>query len=177
MGVEIVQVIGADIDETPLPQEPPHFLSMRLAKEKAHSVAQKIDNCFIITADTVVNCHGKMLHKAENNDQVSNYLNILSGRRTGVFTSVCVTKKESGIIVKQNCKLSKTILKIKCLTREEKNWYIESGEGLNVGGGISIEGKASYFIKSLNGSYSGVIGLPLCETISMLKGIGWTQFS
>ena len=167
------QILPANIDETPLKGEKPHSLSLRLAQIKAKTVADKLkQHGYIIAADTV-SCTGRsIMPKAETDELVRYCLAKLSGKRSRLYTSVCIIKKVGDEII-QRSKTVCTILKIKRLSQEELDYYIASGEGINKAGGFAIEGIASSFISSIYGSYSNIVGLPLFETRNMLLSLGF----
>lgn len=162
-------VTPADIDETPLKTELPRRYAMRMAQEKARIVSQKNQGDLVLAADTVVACGRRILPKAENDQQVRDCLNILSGRQHTVITAICVVSTNGKIVTKS----VETKVKFKKLSAQEINDYIVSLEGIGKAGGYAIQGLAGAFVKSLNGSYSAVVGLPLCETLGLLTGLGW----
>lgn len=162
-------VTPADIDETPLKTELPRQYAMRMAQEKARIVSQKNQEDFVLAADTVVACGRRILPKAENDQQVRYCLNILSGRQHTVITAICIVSTNGKIVTKS----VETKVKFKKLSAQEINDYITSLEGIGKAGGYAIQGLAGAFVKSLNGSYSAVVGLPLCETLGLLTGLGW----
>lgn len=162
-------VTPADIDETPLKTELPRRYAMRMAQEKARIVSQKNQGDLVLAADTVVACGRRILPKAENDQQVRDCLNILSGRQHTVITAICVVSTNGKIVTKS----VETKVKFKKLSAKEINDYIISLEGIGKAGGYAIQGLAGAFVKSLNGSYSAVVGLPLCETLGLLTGLGW----
>jgi len=166
------QIIPANIDETPLKQESASKLSERLASQKADCVAAKIESGYLIAADTVTIARQKILPKAETDDQVRYCLERLSGRKSRLYTSVCVIKKEQGEIIKR-IKTVCTIVKVKRLTADEIESYVQSKEGIGKGSGFAFEGIAGSFIEEIYGSYSNIVGLPLYETRNMLLSVGF----
>ena len=168
------RIIPANLDETPLNKEKAQNLSARLAQSKAEHVGLHYpeEDCLIIAADTVAEVRQNILPKAESNELVKYCLSQLSGRRARIYTSVCIIKKQGDQIIKR-LKSVKTILKIKRLTDQEIQSYVESREGLNKAGGFAIEGIAGGFIEFINGSYSNIVGLPLFETRNLLLSLGF----
>ncbi len=174
VGIIPDMVVATDIDESCDGKELPRELSKRLSIEKSFA-AEKIINIdgYIITADTICCIGRRILDKAISDSDVESCIRMLSGRRHTVYTSVTIAKKTNNICFR-NTKTVKTIVKFKRLSEKEIMLYVASKEGLNKAGGCSIIGKAACFIKFISGSYSSVIGLPIYETISMLKGYGWS---
>lgn len=167
------KIIPANIDETPLKKEKAHLLSKRLAIKKAQHITTQINyNAIIIAADTVVENRQQILAKAESDDLVECCLRSLSGRRSRLYTSVCMIKKDENSITTR-IKTVKTTIKFKRLTENEISYYIKSQEGLNKAGGFAIEGIAGSFIEFISGSYSNIVGLPLFETRNMLISLGF----
>lgn len=166
------QIIPAHIDEAPLSGELPNKLSQRLAALKAMAVADKIDAGFLIAADSVACVSRTIMPKAKNDDLVRYCINKLSGRRSRIYTSVCVIKKDAqGLSKRFNTVCS--ILKFKRLTSEEIDYYVNSKQGLGKAGGYALEGIAGGFLEFISGSYSNILGLPLCETRNMLMSLGF----
>lgn len=170
VGIIPDQIIPADIDETQKKGEIPKKLAERLGIEKAQFVASSINNGIIIGADTVAAVGRRVMHKTENNDEVRACLNLISNRRHAIYTGVCVIKKENGE-TKQLFKISKSIVKFKKLSNKEIEAFCLTGEGIGKAGGYALSGYAESFVTYLSGSFSGIIGLPLYETMSMLKSL------
>lgn len=160
---------AADIDETPLKNELPRDYAKRISIEKANKIFQKYKDDFVISADTVVSCGRRILPKAESDQQVVECLKLLSGRQHSVITSVSVINANG----QKSTRVIETKVKIKRLSDTDIKNYVHCGEGIGKAGGYAIQGAAAVYVKSLNGSYSSVVGLPLYETVSMLNGMGW----
>lgn len=168
IGVTPHAIIPANIDETPDPAELPRAHALRLATQKATEVAKTQTNCVILAADTVVGVGRRILPKTETEDKAKLCLELLSGRAHRVYTGVCVI----GLDGTPRMRLSETRLKMKRLSPAEQRGYIESGEWRGKAGGYGIQGLAGAFIASLNGSYTGVVGLPIFETRNLLMSAG-----
>lgn len=162
-------VRAADVDETPLKDETPRLLASRLALAKA-SVVHKPGQ-FTIGADTVVAVGRRVLPKAESEDEARQCLTLLSGRAHKVLTGVAVIGPDGRIA----SRLSETRLHFKRLTPAELEAYVASGEWRGKAGGYGIQGRAGAFVLDLNGSYTGVVGLPLYETLCLLDGLGYRR--
>jgi septum formation protein len=166
------QIIPSDINESSLKGELPDKLSRRLAELKAMKVVDKIEKGFLIAADTVA-CTGRaIMPKAKNDDLVRYCINKLSGRRSRIYTSVCIIKKDLNQTSKRLFTVC-SILKFKRLSKQEVDYYISSKQGLGKAGGYAIEGIAGGFLEFISGSYSNIVGLPLYQTRNMLISLGF----
>lgn len=171
VGIKPSQVIPADIDETPLKQEKPSELAQRLAEEKAKAVAKTHadKNAFILAADTVVACGRRVLPKTEDEQSAKECLELLSGRKHTVYGGICVITHTGKVI----SRTAKTHVSFKRLSYAEHCEYIEGHEWHGKAGGYAIQGHAACFVKSIQGSYSNVVGLSLYDTMQMLNGNGF----
>ena len=177
IGINPDKIISPDINEERLKKEKLDHFVMRLAEEKAKAVASNYtDNAYIIAADTIVGTKAKLFDKAINDQDVIRYLNFYSGKRIYIKTAVSVFKLENGVITKKASRLSINKIKFKRIDKEELDLYIKSGSGIGNAGGLQIEGYGQVLIKNIEGSYSGIIGLPLYETVKLLKGLGYDYF-
>ena len=167
VGITPDKILNTNIDETPRNSEKPLDYVSRIALEKNKSVKKKKIE-IVLTADTVVALGRRILQKPNDEEEALHFLNLLSGRRHKVYTSICIFYKE-----KYYQKNVKTTLKMKRLSDDEKKCYLLTDEWKGKAGGYSIQGAASYFFPFISGSYSNVVGLPLTETVGMLLGIGF----
>jgi septum formation protein len=167
IGVTPDAVIPTEIDETPHRDELPRQLAQRLARAKADAVAEK--GAFVLAADTVVAAGRRILPKAADLTQARACLDLLSGRRHRVLTSV-VAVAPCG---KRAERLSESIVTFARLSSAQKSAYLECGEWRGKAGGYAIQGHAAAYIRFLEGSYSNVVGLPLFETAQLLRGLGY----
>ena len=165
-------IAPASIDETPKKQEPPRVCALRLAQEKARaaSAAWSGKPALILAADTSVALGRRILPKAESDDAVRHCLSLLSGRRHQVITAVALLDGYG----KLRTRVAVTRVSFARLTAADIQSYVQSGEGIGKAGGYAIQGRAETFVRQINGSYSNVVGLPLFETIALLKGCGVT---
>jgi septum formation protein len=131
---------------------------------------EALRHAYVLAADTVVSIGRDILPKAELIEEADNCLRRLSGRGHRVFTAVALKPPGGPVRVK----LSDTRLRFKRLSREEIEAYLASGEWRGKAGGYAAQGLAGSFIVRLVGSYSGVVGLPLYETVSLLTGEGFS---
>ena len=168
----------ADVDETPHKRETPRRLALRLAEEKARAaqaapMVQALGGkAFILAADTVVGLGRRILPKAETIDEASACLWLLSGRAHWVYSAVCLIAPDG----KARTKLSETKVRFKRFSKEDVDTYLRSGEWRGKAGGYAIQGRAEAFVRMLQGSHSGVMGLPLHETLSLLQGAGYPVY-
>ena len=161
----------SNIEEKPFHNEMPYHFALRMAKEKAHGIAPKHPNAFVLAADTVV-CRGRrILPKAENLSDAKFCLELLSGHRHKVWTAVYLISGDT----KSGSRSVQTIVKFKRLTEREIFAYMESNEWQDKAGGYAIQGYASVFVSWIRGSYSNIVGLPLFETSALLEGSGYSK--
>tara|TARA_R110002110_G_scaffold354_3_gene1378 strand:+ start:781 stop:1392 length:612 start_codon:yes stop_codon:yes gene_type:complete len=169
VGIVPDTIAPADIDETPQRREEPGPLAKRLARGKAEAIAAEHDDAWVIGADTVVGLGRRILGKPETADEARRFLSMLSGRRHRVYGGVTVIAPSG----KASGRLVVTTVKFKRLETPEIDAYLDSGEWRGKAGGYAIQGLAGAFIRGINGSYFNVVGLPLYETLSLLRGSGF----
>lgn len=174
-GIEPAGLLPADVDETPLRLESARDLVKRLARMKAEvarSAARNGDefpDAYILSADTAVTVGRRVLPKAEIAEEAESCLRLLSGRAHRVYTSICLITPRDKI----RERVVETRLRFKRLSQNELERYLASGEWRGKAGGYAIQGLAGTFVVKLIGSYTGVVGLPLYETIALLDGEGF----
>ncbi|TCO76237.1 Maf family protein [Chromatocurvus halotolerans] len=165
LGVE-VSVVPADIDETPAPGETPRDYVERIAREKAAAVQPAADAC-VLAADTAVVVDGDILGKPESLDAGRRMLRRLSGRVHQVFTAVALrSPRDLRVICRE------TRVAFRALEDAECERYLASDEPWDKAGAYAIQGLGGAFVERIDGSYSNVVGLPLCETLALLRGAG-----
>jgi len=163
LGVDF-RVIVPEVDETPLPGEKPRAFAERLAEEKACAVdAEGI----LIAADTIVVQGDAILGKPTDITHACEMLSGLSGKAHEVVTGVCV--KSSARIVVFSV-VTKVIFRD--LNQTEIDAYVASGDPMDKAGAYAIQGGAAHMVRSINGSYTNVVGLPLCELHEALLSFG-----
>jgi septum formation protein len=168
----------ADVDETPQKRESPRRLALRLAEDKARAAldAPQVkalgSNIFVLAADTVVGLGRRILPKAETIDEASDCLWLLSGRAHWVYSAICLIAPDG----KTRTKISETKVRFKRFSKEDVETYLRSGEWRGKAGGYAIQGRAEAFVRMLQGSHSGVMGLPLHETLGLLQGAGYPVY-
>ena len=169
IGVIPDRIASPDIDETPHKGELGRNYAMRMAQEKAAAIALNDDE-IILAGDTSVVVGRRILQQAENADMQRGFLELLSGRRHNVYSAICVIDRAGNA----HSKLSISSIRFKRLSASEIDSYIESGEGIGKAGGYAIQGRAEALIDWMQGSHSGVIGLPLYETRLLLNNAGYS---
>ena len=167
LGVTPDAVIPAEIDETPLKAEFPDRYACRMASEKAAAVAEP--GSLVLAADTVVAAGRRILPKTESEDEARAALVLLSGRRHRVHSAVAVADSEG----RTRLRLSTSLVAFKPLSGDEIDAYLAAGEWRGKAGGYAIQGRAEALVRSLSGSHSGVMGLPLYETRALLRAAGY----
>jgi septum formation protein len=169
IGLEPDAIAAAEVDESPLKDETPRQLALRLAAAKAARVAAQHPGSHVVGADTVVAVGRRVLPKVEGEADGRACLELLSGRAHRVLTGLAVIGPDGRRVQR----LVESRVHFKRLTAEEIARYLASGEGVGKAGGYAIQGRAGAFVISLQGSYSGVVGLPLHETANLLTGVGY----
>lgn len=168
IGVDF-SVINIDIDECMTRQESPgdYVKRIALAKAMAGWNMLKAGRRPVLAADTaVVLKTGQVLGKPENLQQAREYLQQLSATSHQVMSAVAIVWERQHWVVLQTNEVH-----FKQLTEAEIAWYLATGEGVDKAGGYAVQGLAAMFIKSIKGSYSGVMGLPLFETSQLLQQV------
>jgi len=185
-----VKTIPADIEEKMAPEEDPTEFVKRMSRTKVLSVVQRVKGTmvtaeppvaassrgsregparWVVGADTVVVLDGEVLGKPKVLDQAFDMFQRLSAREHTVVTGFCVfdlLKNKEGI----QAVVSR--VKMKRMTRPEIEKYLAVGESLDKAGSYAVQGVGSYLIDSITGSYSNVVGLPLCQLMEMLEEMG-----
>jgi septum formation protein len=161
------KAIDIAIDETPFVDENPQNYVNRMALAKARAGYRSVLAESVLAADTVVVCAGKMFGKPKDAEEARWMLKKLSGIRHQVLTAVALVNK-----TKQSVRLNVNNVYFKTLDNDEIESYILTGEPFDKAGGYAIQGLASIFIQRIEGSYTGVMGLPLYETAILLSEIG-----
>ncbi|MXO64171.1 Maf family protein [Altericroceibacterium endophyticum] len=162
LGIEPARIAPADIDETPGEGELPRPYAIRMAREKA--VAAASPDGYVLAGDTVVAAGRRILPKTEDEESARRCLSLLSGRRHRVFSAIALRAPDGTI----REKLSETAVRFKRLSAAELDAYIAGGEWHGKAGGYAIQGAAEGLIAWIQGSHSGVVGLPLYETRTLL---------
>jgi septum formation protein len=159
-------VVPADICEDALPGELPADHVVRLSREKAEAVAAKTAGRFFIGADTIVVLDGAILGKPVDADDAARMLRGLSGRDHQVITGFTVYDSVSAMCLSRTVSTEVTFKK---LEEKEIAAYIATGCPMDKAGAYAIQGGAVHFVRSITGSYTNVIGLPMTELYEALQ--------
>ncbi len=163
-------VLPADVNESAQADESPVDYVMRLAEQKALAVSKSIKSDYtylpIVSADTTVVINSEVLGKPENDEDALQMLKKLSGKKHEVHTAVAVYLRKKIKVI-----LSTTIVDMMPLTQAMMDAYIVTGEHRDKAGSYGIQGNAGAWVKHIEGSYTGVMGLPLYETLQLINKI------
>ena len=163
---------GADVDETPRAGELPIDYVLRIAVEKAQAGAgmlraRRLAARPMLAADTTVVCDGVILGKPADAADAARMLTLLSGRAHSVLTAVAVARGET-----RDTRISESNVWFRPLAADEIRRYVATGEPRDKAGAYAVQGRAAAFITRIEGSYSGIMGLPLAETADLLRSHG-----
>jgi len=161
-----------ETDETPLPGEAALDYVERVARAKAGHGARilgwrRLVSRPILAADTTLEVDGDIIGKPYNEADATAILKRLSGREHRVLTAVAVTDEG-----RMDCRVSVSHVRFRQLSDDEIRRYVMTGEPMDKAGAYGIQGRAAMFIEHAAGSYSGIMGLPLCETTLLLREFG-----
>ncbi|HEY4999039.1 MAG TPA: Maf family protein [Usitatibacter sp.] len=163
----------ADTDEAVRPDEQPDEYVRRVTRLKAEAAWQRIvmrrglHRQPVLAADTTVALGGEILGKPVDRDDAERILNLLSGTQHRVMTAVSIAFEERFEIA-----VSNSLVTFATLDPSRISAYVQSGEPFDKAGAYGIQGRAGAFIERIEGSYSGVMGLPLYETAELLRKFG-----
>ncbi len=162
-------IIPPDIDERKRRSETIRDYVLRIAHDKAKKVGTHFPDKWVIGADTIVVYKGKVLGKPKNEKEAMDMLMTLQGKWHKVLTGYCILH-----MAKQACyqDVVETKVFIKDLTRDEIKRYINTSEPFDKAGSYAVQGKGGYMVKEIKGSYSNVVGLPICEITQILMSLG-----
>ena len=159
------KVIPSQVDESTVRMTSPESYVKILAEQKAQDIARQYPDNYVIGADTIVLMDGTILGKPRSRDEARHMLARLSGKTHQVLTgfAVCCTARSYSY-----SDTVKTDVRFKTLAPEEIEWYIHTPEPFDKAGAYAIQGLGTILVKSINGSYTNVVGLPVCEVIELL---------
>ncbi|MFN4129116.1 MAG: Maf family protein [Paracoccaceae bacterium] len=167
LGLRPDAVLPPDINEDPYPRELPRPYCARIAREKVLAVEAGPDDV-VLCADTTVALGRRILGKPANAGEAAAFLTLLGGRRHEVITAVAVRRGDR-ILTRE----SVSAVKMKRLSDAELNTYLASGDWQGKAGGYGIQGLAGALIPWIQGSFTGIMGLPVAETAVLLEAIGY----
>lgn len=160
-------VVVPDVDESPIVNEAPHDYVLRIAEAKARAGLSLIKDKParpVLASDTAVVIEHIILGKPKDAADAKAMLRRLSGKTHQVMTAVCLATAD-----KVQSTLSVSDVTFVVMTDEQIDWYIQTGEGVDKAGGYAVQGLAALFIEQIQGSYSGIMGLPIRETGQLLQ--------
>ncbi len=161
------QVLRVSVDESIQVKESAESYVKRVASMKAEAGWQaSLGDRLVLAADTSVVIDGHVIGKPESDEDARRMLSMLSGRSHQVMTAVAVKNACA-----HQCLLQVNEVTFSSLSQEDMDWYVSSGEGRDKAGGYAVQGLAAVFIHRINGSYSGIMGLPLFETVQLLTQV------
>ncbi len=159
------EVVPSSVPEVPRPGESPEAFAVRVAREKATQVARRRPECYVLGADTVVIVGDRLLGKPQDRRDARRMLQELSGRTHRGVTAVAlvhpITEIEEVLVESE--------VTFRCLSAQELERYLDTGEGIDKAGGYAVQGLASAFVVRVRGSYSNVVGLPMDEVAALLR--------
>ncbi len=171
VGIE-VEVMPSDVPEEPLNGETPEEHVLRLARDKAAEIAGRLrdgDERWVVGADTLVISGGELLGKPKDEDEARIMLNSLSGCEHSVMTGYSIFNTLRGEVASR---VVETKVRFKDLSEDEIKGYVASGEPMDKAGAYAIQGLGAFMVESIIGSYSNVVGLPLCQLVQDLEEEG-----
>jgi septum formation protein len=161
------RVVPSSIDETLMDGEAPEAHVQRLARAKAHDVAQKVPGYWVIGADTIVVLGDRILGKPLDGDDARAMLSLLADRTHRVYTGYALT--HHGFPEKERVRCVCSKVSMRNLSAEEIDGYVNSGEPMDKAGAYAIQGIGAAIVSTVAGSYTNVVGLPLCEVAADLQ--------
>lgn len=164
-------VLSSAVDETPLSNEEPAALVLRLANAKAElAAARAVGPAIVIGADTTVVCDGKILNKPQSLEEAREMLQLLSGRTHSVLTGVALIRLPHN---QRRQFTESTLVQFRAISEDELSAYLSTNESFDKAGAYAIQGHAGRFIPRIEGCYFNVVGLPLSRLLSELCSLGW----
>ena len=158
-------IIPSNFDESSVTMSDPESYVRRVAKSKTVDISKKHPDSWVLGADTIVLIDDCILGKPHSKDEARSMLKQLSGKTHQVITGYCLSCQTKNYFLSET---AKTDVRFKTLRNEEIEWYIKTGEPFDKAGAYAIQGMGTCLVKSINGSYTNVVGLPVCEVIEFL---------
>lgn len=166
-------IIPSDANETFLKDETPEEHVLRLSEEKVSIIAGLNPDAWVLGADTIVIINGKVLGKPVVADEARAMLRKLSGKKHKVITGFTIARKNADVMIRDVVESS---VVFKEIPDDEIEWYVKTKEPYDKAGGYAVQGMGAFFIKEIHGSYTNVVGLPLCEVVETLKEVDAIRF-
>ena len=172
LGVDFDRQPG-DIDETFLEGETPREHVLRLSEGKAALAARGRPDAWILGADTIVVVAGEVLGKPGSPAEATAMLEKLSGREHEVLTGFAIIRQDLGIRVRE---VVRSTVLFREISGDEMAWYTGTSEPYDKAGAYAVQGMGACFVREIRGSFSNVVGLPLCEVFEALKRVNAIVF-
>ena len=172
LGVDFDRLPG-DIDETFLEGETPREHVLRLSGGKAALAARGRPDAWILGADTIVVVAGEILGKPGSPAEAAAMLEQLSGRKHEVLTGFAIIRQDLGIRVRE---VVRSTVLFREISGDEMAWYTGTSEPYDKAGAYAVQGMGACFVREIRGSFSNVVGLPLCEVFEALKRVNAIVF-
>ena len=169
------KVVPSTLDEAAVVRPDPAETVQALALAKAGEIADRHPESWVIGADTVVVVEGRVLGKPATRAEAAEMLRRLSGRTHQVLTGWCVIRRAGGVC---HADTVRTDVVFKELSADEIRWYIQTGEPFDKAGAYAIQGIGTFLVRRISGSYTNVVGLPVCEVLEFLireKVVGFEE--
>lgn len=167
------EIMPSQVEESFIEGETPREHVLRLSREKAEGASAKYPDAWVMGADTIVLINGEVLGKPRTPEEAGEMLRALSGRVHTVYTGFTVIKKSAAYLISNAVQSS---VRFREIREDEIAWYIQSEEPYDKAGGYAVQGMGAFFIKEIHGSYTNVMGLPLCEVVDVLRDVGVIVF-
>ncbi|VFQ47369.1 Maf family protein [Desulfoluna butyratoxydans] len=169
----LIDILPSCADEVLPEGVAPSGCAMALARLKARDVAETHPERWVLGADTIVVVDDTILGKPDSADDARRMLSLLSGRSHQVCTGFCLINKA---LEREICDVVITEVTFKALSEAEISWYIGTDEPFDKAGAYGIQGKGASLVREIKGSYTNVVGLPVCEVVEHLKDIDLVEF-
>ena len=163
-GIEL-KIVPSDIDEEDISIKNPVEYVKTLSFMKAEKVSVAYPDSWILGADTIVVIQNQILGKPESEHHAQEMLRLLSDREHLVFTGFCIMNKHKQTVIKTAVE---TRVCFKSLSDQEIKWYVSTQEPFDKAGAYGIQGIGAFLVRKIFGSYSNVVGLPVCEVVEAL---------
>ena len=172
LGVDFDRLPG-DIDETFLEGETPREHVLRLSEGKAALAARGRPDAWVLGADTIVFVAGEVLGKPGSPAEAAAMLEQLSGRKHEVLTGFAIIRQDLCIRVRE---VVRSTVLFREISGDEMAWYTGTSEPYDKAGAYAVQGMGACFVREIRGSFSNVVGLPLCEVFEALKRVNAIVF-
>ena len=168
-----IKISPSAINEETVSLKNPEAYVKELSFLKAKDTSISYPESWVMGADTIVVVGHEILGKPLSKTDASGMLNKLSNCEHSVYTGFCVLNQKKKITIKRAVE---TRVIFKCLSDQEINWYVNTGEPFDKAGAYAIQGIGAFLVKQISGSYSNVVGLPVCEVVETLMHLNIVQF-